>query len=72
MAAVTSGTFNLVKITKVEYGEADLSAGATPGSLFTMGTIKSGKLNLDFPNSQQPPNIRNRRNNRIESVVHRL
>ena len=33
MAAVTSGTFNLVKITKVEYGEADLSDGTTPSSL---------------------------------------
>jgi len=66
--AVTSGTFNLVKITKVEYGDADLTAGAAPTPLATMGTIKSGKLNLDFPEqgttaeyseqTQQPYRIR--------------
>lgn len=46
--AVTSGTFNLVKITKVEYGDADLSAGVAP-VLTEIGTIKEGKLNIDFP-----------------------
>lgn len=66
--AVTSGTFNLVKITKVEYGDADLTAGVAPTPLATMGTIKSGKLNLDFPEqgttaeyseqTQQPYRIR--------------
>ena len=66
--AVTSGTFNLVKITSVEYGDADLTAGVAPTPLATMGTIKSGKLNLDFPEqgttaeyseqTQQPYRIR--------------
>lgn len=47
--AATSGTFNLVKITKVEYGDADLVSGAVPSSLTTLGTIKEGKLTIDFP-----------------------
>ena len=44
-----SGTFNLVKITKVEYGDADLVSGAVPTPLTTLGTIKEGKLTIDFP-----------------------
>lgn len=65
--AVTSGTFNLVKITSVEYGDANLTDGTAP-TLATMGTIKSGKMNLDFPEqsttaeyseqTQQPYRIR--------------
>lgn len=47
--AVTSGTFNLVAISKVEYGDADLVAGVAPTPLTTMGTIKSGKLSIEFP-----------------------
>ena len=53
--AITSGTFNLVKITSVEYGDADLSAGVAPTPLTTMGTIASGKLNIDFPEATTTP-----------------
>ena len=52
--AITSGTFNLVKITKVEYGDAT-SDGNAPTPLATMGTIKSGKLNIDFPEPGTTP-----------------
>lgn len=66
--AATSGTFNLVSVTKVEYADADLVAGVVPGSLTTLGTIKEGKFNMDFPEpsptaeyseqTQQPYRIR--------------
>lgn len=66
--AATSGTFNLVEITKVEYGDADLVAGVVPVSLKTIGDIKEGQMNLDFPEAsttaeyseqtQQPYRIR--------------
>ena len=66
--AATSGTFNLVKITKVEYADADLVAGTVPTPLTTLGTIKEGKFNIDFPENsptaeyseqtQQPYRIR--------------
>ena len=66
--AATSGTFNLVKITSVAYGDADLVAGVVPTPLTTLGTIKEGKFNIDFPEpsptaeyseqTQQPYRIR--------------
>ena len=53
--AATSGTFNLVEITKVEYGDADLVAGVVPSSLKTIGDIKEGQMNLDFPEASTTP-----------------
>lgn len=47
--AATSGTFNLAKITKVEYADADLVAGVVPSVFTSFGTIEDGKFNMDFP-----------------------
>ena len=66
--AATSGMFNLVSVTKVEFADADLVAGVVPTPLTTISTIKEGKFNLDFPENsptaeyseqtQQPYRIR--------------
>lgn len=53
--AQTSGIFNLVELTKVEYADADLVAGTVPGAFSTIGTIKEGQLNLDFPEASTTP-----------------
>lgn len=49
--AVTSGTFNLVELTKVEYADVDLSSATLPTVLKTLlpSEIKEGTFNIDFP-----------------------
>jgi len=48
-------SINLVKITKVEFADADLTAGVVPEVLKTVEDIKDGTLNLDFPEATVTP-----------------
>ena len=45
----TVSTVNLVKVTAVKYGDANLLTGVVPSTLKEIGVIKSGTLNVDIP-----------------------
>ena len=49
--AATSGTLNLVEVTKVEYADIEADATAVPDTLVSFGSdeIKDGTFMLDIP-----------------------